>query len=76
MSEPQLKVTVAASLRATNGVEVTINETEVRFTQPGARGGAGVHIAIPLREWDLIAGGVERLRAAIADAKARVGAER
>lgn len=73
MSEPNLRVTVSAELRATNGVVVDINEKYVRFTQPGPKGGSGQVISVPLTDWDSLEDAVRRVRGAITDARSALG---
>lgn len=74
MAEPvvQLKVSVEASLKTTNGVVVAIDEKQVVLRQPGARGGSGPEIRIPLSDWDAVAEGVAAVRRAVAEATTRI----
>lgn len=67
---PKLHVTVRAEVRATNGVEVTIDEREVLLRKPGPQGGAGVQIAVPVSDWDAIDGAVASVRNALQKAAA------
>lgn len=70
--QPSIRVSVEASIRASNGVDITIDQRVVRLRQPGTRGGAGVAIEIPLADWDAVNTGVGEVRQAIARASAIV----
>lgn len=66
--KPAITVSVEASIRASNGIEVTIDSRTVRLRQPGARGGNGTIIEVPLSDWDAVNAGVFEVRQAIARA--------
>lgn len=67
---------VSASLRCTNGVEVSVGTTGITLHEPGPRAGQGPKIRIPLKDWELLATTVERVREAIEKADRIIAAER
>lgn len=68
--KPKLSINVGASLRCTNGVDVSVDPQLVTLTMEGPRGGAGSSISIPLGDWDALAETVGLVRAAITKADA------
>lgn len=76
MSEPKItmNVNVSASLRATNGTQISVDGRMVKIQSVGARGGLGPVVEIPLSDWDTIHVAVCRVRVAI-DETAKVAAK-
>ncbi len=70
MTAPKLNVSISAELRASNGTLVEITQNNIFLTKPGARGGAGHQVQIPLSEWDAIHNAVNEVRSALARANA------
>lgn len=60
-----IDVTVSARVLASNGTEVTVGTKSVVLHKPGARGGDGPKITIPIDEWDAINRAVVSVRDAI-----------
>lgn len=69
---PLLRVSISASLRATNGVVVDIDENYVTLQQRGERGGKGASICIPLSDWPTINASVTNVRDAIERARVAI----
>lgn len=65
----RLEIKITAKLKCTNGTEVTVSERSVELRVPGARGGQGSLVTIPIAEWDKVDDKVRAVRSAIEETK-------